>query len=439
MNRLIEIREKQSQIMAEARTILDNVDNDTPEARTEAESKFDAAMVDFDNLEAEAGRLEAEQTRNNQLQSARERLESADQSRIPGNRSSAESRDVDPDPDAAQWTEDLAFRTFALHGASALPPEARALLRTGFNPRGHVNQNLPAEIRTLVAGTGSAGGFTIPEGFQAELEKAMLAFGPMLNPAVTRELVTPSGNKIPWPTVDDTGNTGEFHAEGSAVTDDGGADPVFGQRELDAFVYDSEIVKASIELLSDTFMNMEGVLGELLGERLGRIGNAVLTTGTGSGQPNGIVTAASVGVTAASATAVTFDEIIDLIHSVDPAYRQAPTLRFMFNDTTLGVLRKIKDGDGNYLWQQADARAGEPASIFGYAYTVNQAMPAMTTGLDSILFGDMNKYVVRKVEGTTVFRFGEKYMNELEIGFMAYNRFDGELINTGAVRKLRML
>ena len=278
----------------------------------------------------------------------------------------------------------------------------------------------------------------MPQGFQSEIEREMLAWGPMLDPGVTRELLTSSGNNIKWPTVDDTTSTAAIHTEGGAVTDDGGNDPTFGEKDLDAYVYDSEIVRISIELLQDSFTNMDALLGSLLGERLGRASNTALTTGTGSSQPNGITTAASSDTTAASATAVTFDEIIDLIHDVDPAYRASGSLRFMFNDTTLSALRKIKDGDGNYLWQQADARTGEPATIFGYPYVINQAMPAMTTGLKAIVFGDFSKYVVRKVTGINVVRMNELFAANLQVGFMAYNRIDGELINTNAVKAITM-
>lgn len=427
------LREKQNEIIAEARNYTDQVKDDTPvEEQRELESKFDKAMEDVDAIEAKIDRglklIEAEERANR---------EPVDPNRRPGsqdNRSSVSGSDQGDPENQQKWDAELAFRTFAAFGPDAVPQEHRSLLQPA--QRGLDLGHIPAEVRALVVGTPASGGYLVPEGFSNELERFQVMFGPMLDPGVTRELVTQSGNKIPWPTVDDTGNTSALHTEGSAVTDDGGADPTFAERELDAYVYDSEIVRVSVELLQDSFNELPSLLGELLGERLGRGGNTILTTGTGTSQPHGIATAASAGVTTASATAITFDEIIDLIHSVDPAYRNGGSVRFMFNDSTLSALRKIKDGQGNYLWSAPNAQSGEPANIWGVPYTINQAMASIATGNDSVLFGDFRKYVVRKVGGISVFRFDEKYMNELEIGFMAYHRIDGELINTSAIKKL---
>ena len=421
-----EMRERQQEISAEARKYTDEIGDDTPiEEQRELESKFDKAMADFDDLDKKI-------ERELKLQDAEQRAQqSADDHRIPGNKDDRKSEEQREEK-GAEWTEDLAFKTYCLRGADGLTPEARALLKAGRR------SDEPEELRALSVGTDAAGGYTVPPGFQNELEREMLAWGPMLDPGITRELVTTSGNNIKWPTVDDTTSTAAIHTEAGAVTDDGGNDPTFAEKDLDAYVYDSEIVRISIELLQDSFTNMDALLGSLLGERLGRAGNSALTVGTGTAQPNGIMTAATSGKTAASATAITFDEIIDLIHSVDPAYRASGSLRFMFNDTTLALLRKIKDGDGNYLWQQADARAGEPATIFGYPYAINQACVDAASTTTPVAFGDFSKYVVRKVTGINVVRMAELFAANLQVGFMAYNRIDGELINANAVKKLTM-
>ena len=120
-----------------------------------------------------------------------------------------------------------------------------------------------------------------------------------------------------------------------------------------------------------------------------RIANSKLTTGYGSSDVEGIVTNSVAGVTAASATAVTADEIIDLVHSVDPAccVRNAA---FMMNDNTLASVRKPKDGDGNYLWQMGNYQAGVPQNLLGYNVVVNQDMGSIATAKKTILFGDMS-------------------------------------------------
>ena len=139
--------------------------------------------------------------------------------------------------------------------------------------------------------------------------------------------------------------TAEAHTEGTQPTDDGGKDATFGQKTLNAYGFNTEWVRWSAELNADSVFNMESLLGRLLGERMGRIANAKLTTGSGSSDVEGIVTNSAAGVTAASATAVTADEIIDLVHSVDPAYRQSPNAAIMMNDSTLKAIRKLKDGN----------------------------------------------------------------------------------------------
>ena len=162
-----------------------------------------------------------------------------------------------------------------------------------------------------------------------------------------------SGNTFNIPTIDDTSVTAEAHTEGMQPTDDGGKDATFGQKTLSAFAFNTEWVRWSAELNADSVLNMESFLGRLLGESMARIANSKLTTVSGSSDVEGIVTNSAAGVTAASATAVTADEIIDLIHSVDPAYR-VRNVTFMMNDSTLAAVRKLKDGDGNYLWQMSN-------------------------------------------------------------------------------------
>jgi HK97 family phage major capsid protein len=210
----------------------------------------------------------------------------------------------------------------------------------------------------------------------------------------------------------------------------------FGQKVLNASMCDTEFVRWSMELMQDSIFNIEQLLGELLGERLGRRANTELTTGDGSGDPNGIVTASSLGVTAASATALTADELIDLQHSVDPAYRQSPKARFMFSDSSLKVIRKLKDGEGRYLWDAGDFTKGVAGSLLGSPYSVNQAMASVASGTKPIVFGDMGKYYVRKVGSPIIGVMRERFWPDL--GIAGLIRFDGELGDTAAVKHLIM-
>lgn len=267
----------------------------------------------------------------------------------------------------------------------------------------------------------------------AELVKSLKAWGPMLDPGVTRMINTATGNSITMPTMDDTNNEGALIAENTQVTL---AEISFGTKMLDAFKYTSGVVLVSSELLQDSAIDVEAIVRDAMSERIARIGNRHLTVGTGAGQPDGIVTASAFGKTAASQTAITFDEVIDLEHSVDPAYRAAPGARFMFNDATLKVIRKLKDGEGRYIWQPADMKAGLSSNIDGYSYSINQAMAVPATGAKTIVFGDFQKYAVRMVLQFAIRRLVERYADYDQTGFIGFTRLDGELLDAAAVKHL---
>jgi HK97 family phage major capsid protein len=259
----------------------------------------------------------------------------------------------------------------------------------------------------------------------------------MYDEAITTVLNTASGNPIDFPTVDDTASTISQHTEAAAMTDDGSKDVTFGKMTLNAFAYDTSWVQISMELLADSNINVEQLIGSLLGERIARRVNTELTTGDGTGDPNGIVVASAAGKTAASTTAFTADEVIDLLHSVDPAYRASPKCRFMLHDSVLAAVRKLKDGNGQYIWSLGDIRGGAPASLLGQPYSVNQAMSsAFTTGQKLILFGDFSKYYVRKVGSPVIGVRREYYWPN--IGLAGVVRLDGDLIQSSAVKHLKL-
>jgi HK97 family phage major capsid protein len=262
----------------------------------------------------------------------------------------------------------------------------------------------------------------------------MAAYGPMYTDDVCTTLNTSTGATFNIPTVNDTAVTAVAHTEGAALTDDAGKDVTFGQATLGAYAFDTEWVKWSYELAQDSIFNMEPILGTLLGERLGRIANSKLTTGSGSSDVQGIVTGSSLGITAAATDAVTADEIINLLHSVDPAYRSSPKAAFMFNDSTLSAIRKLKDGNGNYLWSMGNYQAGVAGSILGYNYYVNQAMDSLAAAKKMMIFGDMSKFYVRKVGAPVVTVVRERFWPDL--GIAGLIRFDGVIGNSAAIKHL---
>ncbi|MDF1506195.1 phage major capsid protein, partial [Roseisolibacter sp. H3M3-2] len=175
-----------------------------------------------------------------------------------------------------------------------------------------------------------------------------------------------------------------------------------------------------------------------LATRIARITNRLFTTGTGVNQPQGIVTAAAVGKAGVTgqATSLLTDDLIDLEHSIDPAYRAMPGVGWMFHDTTLRFLKKMKDAEGRPLWLPGFSTK-EPDTFLGYRYRINQAMATMAANAKSVLFGDMSQYMIRDVMNVTLFRFDDSaFVTKGQIGFLAWSRHDGRLVSAGAPIKV---
>lgn len=420
---LKELIEKRGKLVADARAALDEIRKNTDDARAaELEKRHDDIMAEFD-------RVEAKIAREQRMAEAERRLEeraAEDRARNRPNPGSGEGRGQD---EGEQVDYRTAFHRYVQVAGdlSALSPEERAALQAGVAPK-------EVRAQTTTGSGGAAGGYTVPTELSNQIIISMKAWGPMYDEDICTVMNTSAGNPIDIPTVDDTSVPVAQHTEAGAVTDDGGSDATFGKKTLNAFAYDTEWVKFSWELAQDSIFNFETLLGDLLGQRLGRRANTELTTGDGDGDPNGIVTASTMGKTTAAAAAVTYDEIIDLVHSVDPAYRASPKTRFMFNDSTLSVLRKLKDGEGRYIWTAGDVQNGVPGTILGYRYSINQAMAGVAADQKSMIFGDFGKYFVRKVGGIVMFVARERFAPD--IGLLGLIRLDGELGDTAAVKHL---
>lgn len=309
-----------------------------------------------------------------------------------------------------------AFRSWLKHGAERLTPEQRSLMQSH-------------ETRQMGIAVGSAGGFLVPQGFYQRIIEFMCAYGG-IRASRAYILRTDSGQPLPIPTTDDTANTGMRIAENTQVTE---LTPTIGQRILNAHMYTSRIVRVAIQLIEDSAFGIEEYLANVMGTRLGRITNTEFTTGTGTGQPQGVVTAATSGVvaTAGSATSITYANLVAMEHSLDPAYRAGA--EWMFHDTTLRALKQMVDGQSRPLWTPGLAMR-EADTILGYRYVVNQDMAAMAANARSILFGDFSRFFVRDVQNMQVMRLVERYADFLQVGFLAYSRHDSLLADTTAVR-----
>lgn len=413
------LREKRARLAEEARTLLDRAGAENRELTGEESASFDRIHAEIETLAGQIDRAERQGALDREMSASRGTVagradarggESASDEALAAADAAAETRQ--------KSAVNSAFRAFLRYGTEGLSPEERAIMAAR-----HVNA---PEQRALSAVTGSAGGYTVAPDFQNKLEEAMLAFGGMR--AVSTVIGSDTGATLPMPTENDTANEGVILGENTQVAPQ---DMAFGVTNLGAFMYSSKIVLVPIQLIQDTAFNVDDLIARKLAERLGRVTNRHFTVGTGAGtQPNGAVTAAAIGKTGVvgQTTSLIYDDLVDLVHSVDPAYRQGA--QFMFHDTTLKALKKMKDSQGRPLWLPGLA-VKEPDTINGYAYSINQHMPQMAASAKSILFGDFSKYMIRDVKGVSVVRLVERYADYRQVGFLAWARADGTLLDAG--------
>jgi HK97 family phage major capsid protein len=294
--------------------------------------------------------------------------------------------------------------------------------RAAFNR--YIRTGDAEELRTYTPMSDSVqGAFIVPQGFQYELEQALKTYGGMFQ--VARILPTPTGNTLLWPTSNDTAVLGEQVAENTAVSQ---ANPSISNVQLNAWKYSTKMVNVSNELLQDSAFDVDAYLRELFVARLGRILNQRFTIGVGTTEPKGITVAATAGPTAEGVGVISYNDLVNLEHSVDPAYRQGA--KFMFHDTTLKAIKKLKDSQGHPLWVPGVA-ANAPDSILSYPYVINQDMPAIGTGNTQMVFGAMDKYIIRSVKELTILRLNERFAELGQTAFIGFARFDGNLIDAG--------
>ncbi|WP_420034698.1 phage major capsid protein [Streptomyces sp. cg28] len=383
------------------------------ELSAEDRSAWDAALADVERLSADIERDERHQ-----------RLSAVDYSQVvQATQEADDERHGGPDK-AAAYAD--AYRAWMREGTTELTSDQRSALRSGWVDG--------KELRAAGVATGAAGGYTVPPEFRAQLVEAQKFYSSMRD--VAEVITTQSGATLPWPTNDDTANVGAILAENTQVTEQ---DVTFGTKDVDAYVYTSKLVRVSLQLLNDSAFNLEAWLAQVLGRRIGRAQNAHFTTGTGSSQPEGVQTNATIGKTGATGqtTSVTYDDAIDLIHSIDPAYRNSGRAQWMLADGTLAAFRKLKDGQNRPLWEPS-VQVGVPDGLLGYKYTINTDMPAMAANAKSVLFGDFYAgYLIRDVQDVQLLRLAERYADYLQVGFLAFSRSDGIPQDTAAYKAYR--
>jgi HK97 family phage major capsid protein len=370
----------------------------------------------YDRLETEYDKLDADIDRDERHQARASRNSEVDR------RGVGDPLDGDPKAEGNEAYAS-AFTSYMRRGMGALSHEDQQVLNTGWID----NPNAAAGV-----GTGAAGGYTVPPAFRQKIVERMNFVAAMRQ--LAEVINTDTGATLPWPTVDDTTNEGAILGENTQVTEQ---DVVFGQANLDAYMYTSKMVRVSLQLLQDNAFGLESWLANALGARIGRVQNRHFTVGTGINQPDGIVTSAPVGVTAAAVDKVTYDELVDLTEFLDPAYLAGGNIGWMLSQSARKGLRKLKDGQQRPLWEPSLV-AGSPSTLMGYGVTLNNYMAAPATGVKSILFGDIREaYVIRDVSDFALLRLTERFADFLQVGFIGFQRSDGTLQNANAVAALK--
>ena len=381
-----------------ASDVLSEVVND--DFTTDQQGKFDRAMADVDKF----GKLinAQEQLRKAQAEEAARRYDERGE----------KNPDFDQEQDeAAAYTK--AFRRMLEVGEHRLSSAEVELIHK------RDQSTSPAE-----------GGHGIPTTLSNRILEKMKFYGSIL-PLVTVEN-TASGNPMDFVTEDSSAAIGSL--VGEAATS-GTASQAYGKKTIGSYMFESGIFKMSVEILRDAQFDIDGRIANIAGKRLARIIDKMLVIGTGTNQPEGLATGAVNGHTAASATALTYDDIIDLQHSLDRSYRGNGS--FIFNDSTLKILRKLKDADGRPLWQPSLV-VGAPDQFAGSGYTINEWMPDAAAGEKAILYGDYSEYTARKVGGLSLVRFNELYMENRQVGLNVYQAYDGALLGLDGIKALTM-
>lgn len=282
----------------------------------------------------------------------------------------------------------------------------------------------PEFVGALQVGTDSEGGFLTPEEFETALHRNMEPLSVMRQIATV--ITTGSDRNIP---VESSRGSASWTAEEAAYTE---SDAGFSRVTLAAHKLGT-IVRVSEELLQDAFFGIDSYLAENFGRRFAEAEETAYFAGDGSGKPTGATTQASAGVSAAGTATVTADELIDLFHSLKPQYRGRAD--WTMNDSTVKLIRKLKDADGQYLWQPG-LTAGQPDTILNRPVRVTDGMPAAAASAVSILFGDFSHYMIADRSGVSMQRLNELYAANGQIGFKAFKRTEGKLVLAEAVKKL---
>jgi HK97 family phage major capsid protein len=327
--------------------------------------------------------------------------------------------------------------------------------------------SLSAEKRDQQAGTqsityteGNLGGYFVPAGFVYDIEQATKFYANLMDGSSIRIMETATGNVLPYPTSNDTNEAWTLLSETTQIVDNGTTPnyPVQGgsapaanpgnvlasQVTFGAYKGSTGLVRVSLELMQDSAFSLEAFLKEAFAVRLGRGYEYYLTLGSGSNAPLGIIPAiAASGATAVTAAgsslndgvagntganSIGYQDIVNLIHSVDPEYRRGA--KFMFHDQTLASLKTRVDKFGRPLWVPS-VKDDAPDTLCGYPYVINQSIAQIAPSATTVAFGLWSKFVARKVRDLSIVRLDERFADYGEVAYVGFSRIDSRLVDAG--------
>lgn len=419
MSKLNELRGRRDALAQTLRDLVDDKKN--PEWTPEHQAKYDTAMAEIAEIDAQIKRhtdamaaIGADATNGAVSDQLRNQF-----TRTPG----------------AHGAESNALRAYLTGGLANLAPDDLNALRARQTalggpgmlglPQGAMSTTTPAE-----------GGYTVAPEYFRQLTEALRAYGGIR--AVATIIQTGTGAQMNFPTADATSEEGEILGQNAPAT---GLDTAFANLSMDVYRYSSKKIAVPFELIQDSMFDIEGYINALLAIRIGRITSRHFVVGSGTNQPRGLITGATLGKAGATGQTLTFtyDDLVDLEHSVDPVYRNGPKVGWMMHDSSLKVARKIKDNDGRPIfvpgYEQGNP-GGAPDRLLNRPIQICQEMPTMAANAKSIAFGDFSKYLVREVMDLTLFRMADSnFILNGQIGFVAFNRQGGNLIDVGGAVK----
>lgn len=403
------LREQKAALAKQANHILDSKPKDSKWTKED--------QVQFDNIAEEMELVDKQISTMQRILdvSAEENFKDATKydPKDPKNHAKAAAREV--------------FAKLLRHGQNALTPEEHAQIRN-----------------TMSTTTPSEGGYTVQSTVSSELIDLLKSYSFMRR--VAAKITTANGGPLSYPSTDGTAEEGEIVAQNVQAAS---ADLVFGTRDLSTYKFSSKTVAIPMELIQDSTIDIVALVYKRLRDRIGRTQNKFFTTGTGVSQPTGLVTAASAGKVGATGQTLTviYDDLVDLVDSLDAAYLDNPESDpsmdgiapgWMFSQAMRRVLRKLKDTSGRPIWTpgyEDGITAATPDRLLGYPVYINNDMPAPAASAKSIAFGNLHRYMIRDALDISLFRFDDSaFVSKGQIGFLGWARAGGNLMDINSVK-----